>query len=126
MAETTVLVLQIAVSLVIPFLIALVRQKRLNGHAAIVDVDADCASIRLEYAGVERRISQLMGGAKMGMDDLRVLCYNVLETSLDEICASGVKRDCAVSLLLTARKRSKLLDLWKSIARTRPDLINDL
>jgi hypothetical protein len=130
MAETSLnLIAQLALVLSISFMVLFASRRRANGVAS-VNFDASCADIKREYISVERKLSAILTGPRLDMSDLRTICYDVLGVALDDICASGTKRDCAVSLLLSARKSGKLLEVWKSLAwmasRDRKDLLDDL
>lgn len=118
--EAWQLILTIIGSIAVPLLVTYLRGRRRNG---VPVREPTCDDIRRERAELERKLYLVLCGDRVGMEDLRAFCYDALGHPLDDISTGASKKDHALNVITQARRRSKLYDLWKAVARGRADLI---
>lgn len=118
--ETWQLILTLFVSISVPLVITYWRSRKRNG---VPVKEPSCDDIRRERAELERKLYVVLSSERVGMEDLRAVCYEALDYTLDDISTGTSKRDHALNVITAARRRAKLYKLWKAVARTRPDLI---
>lgn len=121
--ETWQLVLTIISSVAVPLAITYWRSRKRNG---VPVREPSCDDIRRERAELERKLYVTLSSDRIGMEDLRAICYEALSYTLDDISTGTSKRDHALNVITQARRRAKLYLLWKAVARTRPDLIEHI
>ena len=121
--ETWQLILTIISSIAVPLLVTYWRTRKKNGAPVR---EPSCDDIRRERATLEHKLYSTLSSDRVGMDDLRAICYDALNYTLDDISAGVNKRDHALNVITAARRRAKLYDLWRAVARNRSDLIDQI
>jgi len=121
--ETWQLILTIISSIAVPLLVTYWRTHKRNGAPVR---EPSCDDIKHERAALEHKLYITLSSDRVGMEDLRAICYEALNYTLDDISAGANKRDHALNVITAARRRAKLYELWKAVARNRSDLIDQI
>ena len=113
------------ISLALPYLAVRIKRRQVAPVIPIPIGPNECDRVLREYADLERMLSTVLLGSKIGHDDLALLCYDVLGISLDSMGGDG-HTEQVIALLIKARQTNKLLLVWTRLIRARPDLAERL
>lgn len=120
--EVLQLILITLISIIVPTLVVQIRRRQV---VPIPSQLHDCRRIVAEYREVEKRLSLVLLGDRIALEDVVVLTYDVLGVGVDDLPGSG-RREKVVNLLLRARREGQLLLVWATLLHSRPDLASVL
>lgn len=120
--EVLQLILITLVSIIVPSLVVQIRRRQI---APVPSSITDCRRIVAEYREVEKRLSLVLLGDRIALEDVVLLTYESLGVGVDDLPGSGRREKC-VALLLRARREGQLLLVWATLLHARPDLASIL
>lgn len=120
--EVSQLILIVFISISVPYLVVTIKN-----HQVVPEPTAlhDYRRVVAEYREVEKRLSLVLLGDRIALEDVVVLTYDTLGVGIDDLPGSG-RREKVVALLLRARREGHLLLVWATLLHARPDLASIL
>ena len=119
------LLITVLISLVLPLLAVRIKTKQVAPIIPIPIGPNECERVLKEYADLERKISAVLFGSRIGHEDLSRLCYDTLNMSLDDLGGDG-NNEQVILILIKARQQNRLLLVWTNLIRARSDLADQL